>query len=62
VPRDRGRCRAAEPGIDQVFSAVRDLSSSMSDLVKLIEQSAESVRQVGRVSARIDGIVNRFRV
>ncbi len=49
-------------GIDQVFSAVRDLSSSMSELVKLIEQSAESVRQVGSVSARIDGIINRFRV
>jgi methyl-accepting chemotaxis protein len=49
-------------GIDQVFSAVRDLSSSMSDLVQLIEQSADSVREVGSVSARIDGIVNRFRV
>ena len=49
-------------GIDQVFSAVRDLSSSMTDLVQLIEQSADSVRQVGSVSARIDGIVNRFRV
>jgi len=49
-------------GIDQVFSAVRDLSTSMSDLVQLIEQSANSVREVGSVSARIDGIVNRFRV
>jgi methyl-accepting chemotaxis protein len=49
-------------GIDQVFSAVRDLSSSMTDLVRLIEQSSASVRQVGSVSARIDGIVSRFRV
>ena len=48
-------------GIDQVFSAVRDLSSSMTDLVRLIEQSAASVREVGSVSARIGGIVSRFR-
>ena len=49
-------------GIDQVFSAVRDLSNSMTDLVRLIEQSTASVREVGSVSARIDGIVSRFRV
>ena len=49
-------------GIDQVFSAVRDLSSSMTDLVQLIEQSTASVREVGSVSARIGGIVSRFRV
>jgi methyl-accepting chemotaxis protein len=49
-------------GIDQVFSAVRDLSSSMTDLVQLIEQSAASLREVGSVSARIGGIVNKFRV
>jgi len=49
-------------GIDQVFSAVRDLSSSMTDLVRLIEQSSASVREVGSVSARIGGIVSRFRV
>jgi methyl-accepting chemotaxis protein len=49
-------------GVDQVFSAVRDLSSSMHDLVQLIEQSAVSVREVGNVSARIGGIVGKFRV
>jgi methyl-accepting chemotaxis protein len=48
-------------GIDQVFSAVRDLSSSMRDLVQLIEQSAESVRELGSVSTRIGGIVSKFR-
>lgn len=49
-------------GIDQVFAAVRDLSSSMSDLVRLIEQNADSVRELGSVSARIGGIVSKFRV
>jgi len=49
-------------GIDQVFSAVRDLSSSMTDLVQLIEQSTDSVRELGSVSARIGGIVSKFRV
>jgi len=49
-------------GIDQVFSAVRDLSSSMTDLVQLIEQSADSVRELGSVSARIGGIVSKFRI
>ena len=49
-------------GVDQVFSAVRDLSTSMHDLVQLIEQCAVSVREVGSVSARIGGIVGRFRV
>src|SRR3989454_2352951 len=49
-------------GIDQVFSAVRDLSSSMTDLVQLIAQSADSVRELGSVSARIGGIVSQFRV
>jgi len=39
---------------------VRDLSSSMSDLVKLIEQK-RGVGAPGRQGlARIDGIVNRF--
>ncbi|HYY53633.1 MAG TPA: methyl-accepting chemotaxis protein [Myxococcales bacterium] len=49
-------------GIDHVFIAVRDLSASMTDLVSLIEQSAQSVRELGGVSARIGGIVNQFRV
>jgi len=49
-------------GVDQVFSAVKDLSSSMHDLVALIEQCAASVREVGSVSARIGGIVGKFRV
>jgi len=41
---------------------VRDLPSSMPDLEQLIEQSTASVREVGSVSARIGGIVSRFRV
>ena len=49
-------------GIDHVFIAVRDLSASMTDLVQLIEQSAQSVRELGGVSARIGGIVSQFRV
>jgi methyl-accepting chemotaxis protein len=49
-------------GIDHVFTAVRDLSASMTDLVQLIEQSAASVRELGSVSARIGGIVSNFRV
>ena len=49
-------------GIDQVFTAVRDLSASMTDLVHLIEQSAQSVRELGGVSARIGGIVSQFRI
>ena len=49
-------------GIDHVFTAVRDLSASMTDLVQLIEQSANSVRALGSVSARIGGIVSSFRV
>ncbi len=41
---------------------MRDLPSSMPDLEQLIEQSTASVREVGSVSARIGGIVSRFRV
>jgi methyl-accepting chemotaxis protein len=48
-------------GIEQVFSAVRDLAASMNDLVLLIDQSTVSVREVSSVSARIGGIVGTFR-
>ena len=48
-------------GVDQVFAAIRDLSSSMEDLLRLIEQNAASVREVSAVSTRIGGIVSSFR-
>jgi methyl-accepting chemotaxis protein len=48
--------------LNAAFTAVQDLSASMTDLVQLIEQGAQSVRELGGVSARIGGIVSQFRI